>query len=636
MKKKLLVFLLFLMMIVMVSCNKGDVENLEKIDTTTRNIFVSPTGTETGDGSEENPFSSITAARDYVNTIKDSESKNIKVYLRGGMYELDETLVFTAEDNAPDGKTITYINYPNEKPVISGGKTITGWRFADGKYYAKIGSGLNIRNFYIDGERRERAGKIPTGINKGSSCFEISPTGPFANLALYENLKEVEIVTECLWKIFRVKINSVSDGKIYIDNEILNNASATGAYGLFSTNSRIVRIENAYELLTEKGQWYYNKSTGIIYYIPFDDEKMGGKLTVVGLQEGLMKLDGDLDNKVKNINFEGLTFSYDAWNGMDRTAYLEHQAGGIQTGPDWFDIEKTPGGVIVESCENVSFKRNTFTHMGINGISVIEGSKHVSIDSNVFRDISGAAVTIADIRGADPRVIDNETFSDHHPDDENRIVEHISVNNNYITDIGVEYWGNPGIVVSYARNISVTHNTLHNLPYSGISLGWGWGYPDENYTSVCENNVIKGNKIYNYMNKLNDGGGIYTLGAQRNSVITENFLAVHNNDYAYIYLDNGSEGFTISKNVVSNFYDGKNGYCLNWILISTHMTEPEALIARDNVLENNWYSSSLTKFMSSVWSQYNNIDRNNVGVENEKWPEEAEEIIKNAGSTLKG
>ena len=57
---------------------------------------------------------------------------DIVVYLRGGTYALTNTLTFTPVDSGNNGHKVSYRAYESESPVISGGKSITGWTLHDG------------------------------------------------------------------------------------------------------------------------------------------------------------------------------------------------------------------------------------------------------------------------------------------------------------------------------------------------------------------------------------------------------------------------------------------------------------------------------------------------------------------------
>ena len=105
-----------------------------------------------------------------------------------------------------------------------------------------------------------------------------------------------------------------------------------------------------------------------------------------------------------------------------------------------------------------------------------------------------------------------------------------------------------------AEQAQVAHNLVHDLPYTGISVGWQWN-PNP---TPCKENLIESNHVYDVMNRLCDGGCIYTLGFQPGTVIRGNvFHDAHRSAYAHggapnngIFFDQGSKGYLFEQNVI--------------------------------------------------------------------------------------
>lgn len=99
-------------------------------------FFVGTYGNESWTGeSIECPFATLKRARDAVRKVK-GKGQPINVIIRGGKYYLDETLVLSSKDSGTQDFPITYIAYPGEKPILSGGRRIMGWKPSD--FSAKI------------------------------------------------------------------------------------------------------------------------------------------------------------------------------------------------------------------------------------------------------------------------------------------------------------------------------------------------------------------------------------------------------------------------------------------------------------------------------------------------------------------
>ena len=114
-------------------------------------FYVSPDGSDSGDGSFTSPFATISAARDAVRKINGDMSSDITVYLRGGDYRITEAIEFDKRDSATNGHRISYMAYPGETPVINGAKKITGWtKYNDKLYSAPLDRDYKLRNLYVN------------------------------------------------------------------------------------------------------------------------------------------------------------------------------------------------------------------------------------------------------------------------------------------------------------------------------------------------------------------------------------------------------------------------------------------------------------------------------------------------------
>ncbi|MBP3360825.1 MAG: hypothetical protein J6N52_08235 [Clostridia bacterium] len=123
----------------------------------------------------------------------------------------------------------------------------------------------------------------------------------------------------------------------------------------------------------------------------------------------------------------------------------------------------------------------------------------------------------------------------------------IRVENNYLRDIGVESFAG-GIHLYFGDNIDISHNSIENVAYSGIMSGWSW-----NNTDLGSSNVnISYNRIENHNTAMPDGGGIYTLGWQENSSVTNNFVDRSNLAYGAFYTDQGTKGMQWNNNAAQN------------------------------------------------------------------------------------
>ncbi|MEI9955970.1 MAG: right-handed parallel beta-helix repeat-containing protein [Ferruginibacter sp.] len=197
--------------------------------------------------------------------------------------------------------------------------------------------------------------------------------------------------------------------------------------------------------------------------------------------------------------------------------------------------------------DKTNFENCRFEHLASTGLDYNKGVYENLIRGNLFKDIGGTAILAG--------VFSDEATEIHlpyHPKDEREVCDKITISNNLITDATNEDWSCVGIGLGYTKNSLVENNEIENVSYTGISMGWGWS-PSAN---AMKNNTITKNKIHFYGKHNYDCAGIYTLSAQTNSAITENYVdSIYKAPYAhlpahwfYLYTDEGSAYFTVKDN----------------------------------------------------------------------------------------
>ncbi|MBC8163725.1 MAG: discoidin domain-containing protein, partial [Roseiflexaceae bacterium] len=351
------------------------------------------------------------------------------------------------------------------------------------------------------------------------------------------------------------------------------------------------------QLLDQPGEWYLNRATDVLSYLPRSGEDMTTATVVVPILETLISGTGMTNNPISNIQFKGLTFAYATWNQPSSgEGFVEVQAGWIWRGSTPV-IGFAPANLVFHTAHDIRFERNTFTHLGAQGLAFDQGSQNNTIIGNVFTDISGTAVRIG--------TVDAPNAPSHAQELGN------TVSNNYIHDIAVEYHGGVGLMGGYTANTTFAHNEIADVPYSGISLGWGWGV-----TSYAQNNEIANNLIHDHVQLLVDGGGIYTLseqaapdGSQRTRV-HDNYMYNQGNEYGSLYPDEASAYMDWYNNVVAN--------TPRWL----HIWTPSI---------NNLYVHDNFSDTTTATTNGTNITYANNYTSGTPWPSAAQAIINGAG-----
>lgn len=164
------------------------------------------------------------------------------------------------------------------------------------------------------------------------------------------------------------------------------------------------------------------------------------------------------------------------------------------------------------------------------------------------------------------------------------------VTDNHLYALPVEFHGGVAIVNGYTRDDVIAHNQIDHTAYSAISLGWG-GWPDKISQPATPNdsqdNQVEDNLIYDHMQVLDDGGGIYTQGITGTSMATGEKVTgnVIHDQWGFgkaVYTDNGCTYETISGNVLYNVSYADVG--------STHVDYRDSLGDKDpTLISDNWW-----------------------------------------------
>jgi hypothetical protein len=547
---------------------------------------------------------SLTGARDKVRTVNSSMTGDIVVYLRGGTYQLSSAFTLTPRDSGMNGYRVIYRAYPGETPIISGGQAITGWTQAGNVWQANVGAGLQMRQLYVNGARATRAASgagIPGTVTKTATGYTTTDTA----LQSWSNPGDIEFVytgypnAGSAWTESRCGVAGIT-GDATFTTIVMDEPCWTNATIVKGGGQRIsvpTTIENAYTLLDQPGEWYLDRATGVLSYFPRTGEDMATATVIAPVLETLVSGIGTPSDPIRDIQFRGITFAYATW--LDPSAgagFVEVQANLILQGnsPTY---TFAPANIFFHAAHNIRFERNTFTHLGAQGLVFERGSRNNTVIGNVFTDISGTAVRIG--------TVDNPNAPAELQEIGNTVI------NNYIHNVAVEYRGGVGLMGGYNANTIFAHNEITNVPYSGISLGWGWGT-----NSYAQNNEIAYNLIHNHLQVLADGGGIYTLSEQaaadgtQRTRIHDNYIHHQGNEYGSLYPDEGSAAMDWYNNVVAN--------TPRWLHIWT--TSINNLSVYDN------FSDTSTAITNGT-----NITYANNYTGGTPWPSTAQAIIRNAG-----
>ncbi len=479
-------------------------------------FYVSPNGNDNWPGTEKFPFQTIEFAKQHIRPIiATGLPQNLTVYLKGGTYALTEPIFFEPEDGSTNSYRVIYKAYPGEKPVISGGVPVTGWQNVQGDLWTvtmpEVAAGnWWFRQFWRNGERCQRS-RTPNPdqpmldiVNLSGDLLTITvdqainAPNPVAN--------DTEFVMYHFWASARAKIASINVGDI-TTQYLCGTANFT--FGIPDTR-KPAYLESHPNFIDQPTEWHLDRNTGVLTYMGYPGENPNNHTFIAPVSEKLLIISGDENQQIENITFEGICFQYTQWN-LPPYGYSGGQAG-------WFKPDKNELSRIVPLAVEISYSNDCrmdhcyFANLAQTAVGIGIRTDHNVIITCEFTDIGGTAVMCG-------WTADRDTMYAYQWYDGDIPIDNVVINN-YIHDAAAEWFGCVGIFESFCRQSKIQNNIIHDLPYTGISTGYRWG-PDPYQQQAVR---IENNHIYDVMKKLDDGGGIYTLGDHQQGEITGNLI----------------------------------------------------------------------------------------------------------------
>ena len=496
----------------------------------------------------------------------------VTIHLSAGTYYLYEPLRLRPEDS---GLTIL-----GENVVISGGMEIKDWR-KEGKFLVADvpdfnGRPIDFRQLWVNGKKAIRARdvsdfekmfRIRTYDKKNQVLWVPKKAVANSQFSIL-NSQYAELVLHEMWCTSNLRIKSI---KIQGDSAAIRFHSPEANIQFkhpwpspMTPNTghpSPFYLTNAKELLDEPGEWYHDIREHKLYYMPRESEVV--RDAVVPVLETLVEFIGSAEHPVRNITIKGVTFSHTTWMRPSEKGHVPLQAGMYLTEayklrpqidrPNNHKLDNQGwlgrADAAVELCytEDINFEGCRFEHLGGSGLDYVLACRRGTTTHCTFTDIAMNGYVCGSFS---PEGL--ETHLPYQPVDFREICSGQTIEQSEFYDITNEDWGCVAIAAGYVSGITIEHNTIHDVSYTGISLGWGW-----NRDLVCmKDNKVHANLIYDYARHMYDCAGIYTLGNQPGTIISENVVRdiakpsyVHDpNHWFYLYTDEGSSNITIRDN----------------------------------------------------------------------------------------
>lgn len=469
-------------------------------------------------------------------------------------------------------------NLPAKRPVIiegtdsdsgfSGGLRITDFtHYRDNIWRAYVPEVDYTRDLYIDGssakrtstEHRKSKQWFPLECNDYSfanlpgeeikaykyvNVFEeekemTDPSGiatTNTEILNWKNPEDIEMIFEAGW-VHRIVpiawVKPFGKDKAYIRPLEPAFHSSVFAVGV-QTGACPNYFENVFELLGKPLEWYFEKNEHMLYIGFAENDSPENHEIIIPLTERLIDIQGKLDNKPCGITFKKLKFSHTTWNFPHSYGFPEIQATLIsyteapkeliKEKPYESEYQKPNAAIRVFAADSINFENCTFTCLNAGALQYDFGAQHSKISRNRFFNIGGSAITMGDFY----------LERAHHPEDLREIINDIEFSDNLIYNTGLNLKGSSAVIMGYVSDVTVSHNYIHHVPYTAISLGWGWGHNDVSVgpkrptkwtvPTVCKSNTISYNHIHHCMMQLHDGGAIYTLSRMDGTKIIGNYI----------------------------------------------------------------------------------------------------------------
>ena len=552
-------------------------------------IWISPKGSDFNDGTRQSPKATLTSAlrqaREWRRTEDNRIQGGITIYMEGGTYAFHEPVFIRPEDSGTKESPTIIRSVGDEKVILSGGISIKGWKKQGKVWVADVpafnGRPLDFRQLWVNGKKAVRARDVEDFEKMNRICSvdeknEILYVPAVSIRRLIDNkgnlkAKYAEMVLHQMWCVANLRIRSVEvqgdsaairfhqpESRIQFEHPWPRPMVTTDGH-----NSAFY-LTNARELQDVPGEWYHDIDARKVYYYPREGEKMQEAEVIVPAVETLVRVEGTLDRPVCHIRFEKITFSYTTWMRPSEKGHVPLQAGMYLT--DGYRIDpkmqrnylnhpldnqgwlgRPAAAVRVVAARQIDFERCRFEHLGSTGLDYEEAVQGGVVRGCLFRDIAGNGLLVGSFSPAA-----HETHLPYNPADRREVCTQQQINNCYFTEIGNEDWGCLAIAAGYVGDVNIEHNEISEVPYSGISLGWGWTQT----VNCMRNNRVHANLIHHYAKHMYDVAGIYTLGSQPKSYVTENCVHsiykpgyVHDpNHWFYLYTDEGSSFITVRDN----------------------------------------------------------------------------------------